>query len=365
MADQKTDEAPFRTIVEAAAYFLSGLFLITTTIIHVSGTDVSIEIPNTTVTLAIGSWLTLFIGSLLALTGFLYLSSTIISPLKVLFDKKAKFEKWIFAFLFATVMTEVIKKVFELYDPNDNSSTAMQRAFVEGFESFPLISKVSFLKDFANFIPRPNWEINWDGLEKFSLFESFAKKVSLNHIYSSGLSESWNINTDGSKNVTAEKINYGFAPLLGLSITFNSFWDGNMTGSIRYSTKSAYDLALSSRSITESYTSDIGVTASYSKSGFEWPLFGVSLKNDIEVSFSYTKGTTSSVQYSLEDENENGEPLDGTVRTSLEPRLKYVVSSKVTLSVFYKRTSVEPEGASRITPTTTNEAGLDIHISIQ
>ncbi|HEX3072439.1 MAG TPA: hypothetical protein VHP30_02390, partial [Ignavibacteriales bacterium] len=145
------------------------------------------------------------------------------------------------------------------------------------------------------------------------------------------------------------------------------FWGGNMTGSLRYSTKSAYDLGLTTnpKTITESYSNDIGITASYSKSGFEWPLFGLSLKNDIEVSFSYTSGRTSSIQYDMEEENESGEPLDGTIRTSLEPRLKYVVSSKVTLSVFYKRTTVEPEGASRITPTTTNEMGLDIHISIQ
>jgi hypothetical protein len=62
---------------------------------------------------------------------------------------------------------------------------------------------------------------------------------------------------------------------------------------------------------------------------------------------------------------EAGEPLDGTTRTTLEPRIKYTISSKVTLSIFYRRSSVEPEGAQRIPPTTTNEAGLDVHISIQ
>jgi hypothetical protein len=60
-----------------------------------------------------------------------------------------------------------------------------------------------------------------------------------------------------------------------------------------------------------------------------------------------------------------GTPQDGTLRTTLEPRIKYTISSKVTLSIFYRRTAVEPEGAARIPPTTTNEAGLDVHISIQ
>jgi hypothetical protein len=66
-----------------------------------------------------------------------------------------------------------------------------------------------------------------------------------------------------------------------------------------------------------------------------------------------------------ENFNEEGKPQDGTTRTTIEPRIKYVMSSRVTLSLFYKRTSVEPEGAARIPPTTTNEAGLDVNISIQ
>jgi hypothetical protein len=49
----------------------------------------------------------------------------------------------------------------------------------------------------------------------------------------------------------------------------------------------------------------------------------------------------------------------------LEPRLKYVISSRVSASIYYKRSSVQPEGAARITPTTTNEAGLDVHVAIQ
>ena len=54
-----------------------------------------------------------------------------------------------------------------------------------------------------------------------------------------------------------------------------------------------------------------------------------------------------------------GIPQDGTTRISFEPRIKYVMSSKVTLSIFYTRTSVEPVGASRVPATKTNIAGLD------
>jgi len=62
---------------------------------------------------------------------------------------------------------------------------------------------------------------------------------------------------------------------------------------------------------------------------------------------------------------ESGTPQDGNKRVTIEPRIKYVMSARVTLSIFYKRMTVEPEGASKIPATTTNEAGLDVHISIQ
>jgi hypothetical protein len=110
----KKEKEPVRVVVEATAYFLSGLFLLTTTIIHVSGSDISLEIPSTNVSLAIGSWLTLFIGSLLTLTGFVYLCSTFIKPLSILFDINKQYEKYLVAFLFATVTTEVVKRIVEI-----------------------------------------------------------------------------------------------------------------------------------------------------------------------------------------------------------------------------------------------------------
>jgi hypothetical protein len=61
-----------------------------------------------------------------------------------------------------------------------------------------------------------------------------------------------------------------------------------------------------------------------------------------------------------------GTPIEGTTRTTLEPRLKYVLSQRVTASVYYRRLQTKPDNAgSRIPGVTTNEAGLDVHISIQ
>lgn len=255
-----------------------------------------------------------------------------------------------------------IKTVNELYDP---SAKNLSEAFLQGFESMPWLSKLGFLKDVAKYIPRPNWRLSWSGLEKYSIFQSFAKSASLDHSYTSEYTEGWKIDPDGKQVIQTQKISYAFSPLIGLNLTFTTLWDGNLGGNIKYSVRNNYDLGLTTKNITESFSRDIGVSLNYSKSGFEIPLFGVSLKNDIEFSFSYTNTKNSTVIFDMEKFTEDGTPQDGTTRTSLEPRVKYVISQKVTLSLFYKRSSIAPEGAARISPSTTNEAGLDVRITIQ
>ncbi|QKJ98912.1 MAG: hypothetical protein HND40_04655 [Ignavibacteriota bacterium] len=137
-----------------------------------------------------------------------------------------------------------------------------------------------------------------------------------------------------------------------------------MSGNLKYSTRTSFDLGVTTNNITENFSKDIGFTLQFSKSGFELPLFGLALKNDIEFSLAYSSTRSASVRYDMKDFKEDGTPQDGSTRVTIEPRIKYTISAKVTLSIFYKRSTTEPEGASRIPPTTINEAGLDVSISI-
>jgi len=265
---------------------------------------------------------------------------------------------------FLSMFKSGIKRVSELYNPKAaNMNENLSAAFMNGFETLPLLSKVGFLKGVAKYVPRPNWRITWDGLEKFSIFKSFAKRVSLDHAYGANYTEGWKIE-NGKQSPTSQKIAYGFSPLVGLNLTLNSFWDGNFSGNVKYSTRNNYDLSVTNQNITETYTREIGISLNYSKSGFEVPLFGIALKNDIEFSFSYSNAKNSIVLFKMNEFTEEGVPQDGTTRTTLEPRIKYIISSRVKLAVFYRRSSVAPEGASHITGSTINEAGLDVTISI-
>jgi len=258
-----------------------------------------------------------------------------------------------------------IKKVHDLYDPNSaNPDAGLSDAFVQGFETFSFLEKVPILSKLAKYIPRPNWSFNWSGLEKYE-FLSFAKRITISHAYVSNYSEGWMINPDGTKEIQSQIVDYGFQPLIGISFDFNKFFDGTLQSTIRYSTRSSYSLGASTHNITQAFTRDINITASYLRSGFEIPLFGISLKNDLEISFSYTIGQSSSIIFDLDNWIDSGTPQDGKTNTVIGPKIKYVMSQRVTLSIFYTRTKIEPEGASRLIPTTTNEAGIDVRISIQ
>jgi cell surface protein SprA len=116
--------------------------------------------------------------------------------------------------------------------------------------------------------------------------------------------------------------------------------------------------------ITQAASRDIGISATYTKQGFELPLFGVALKNDIAFTFSYTYSDQSDVLYDMTQFTDSGTPQDGQTRITIEPQIKYTISSKVTLSIFYTRTSVVPAASSTVLPTTSNQAGLDVHIAI-
>ena len=259
-----------------------------------------------------------------------------------------------------------IKAIHDNYDPtSEDPGTSLSNAFVSGLETLPILSHIPVLSQVANYIPRANWKVSWSGLEKLPLLKGIASRISINHSYTSNYTEGWTINPDGKKEVQTQKVNYAFQPLIGLDFTFNSLLGGNLRGSAKYGTKTNYDLGVSTRSVTEGLSKDITFSVSFSKSGFDLPIFGFNLKNDIEFSVSYTNSKTVTIIYNMDNFDENGLPQDGTTRVTLETRVKYMMSSRISLALFYKRSTVTPEGASPIPPTKTNEAGMDVHITIQ
>ena len=273
-------------------------------------------------------------------------------------------------FLFFGLANTGLKQVGERYaelkgDQGDTRSDEekLSQAFEEGLEAFPIFKQL-----FGQYYPRINWSFRWDGLEKLPIFKGFVSRLSLDHAYNSSYTRQFQNRQLGGERTDAQRVQYGFTPLIGLNFTFKEFLKGNLGSTVRFSSNTSYELANSSRNLVEASSQEISITASFSRRGFEIPFFGLSLSNDVDVSFNYAVQKTSRTTYDIAklDVDVTGKPLDGQTRTTMEPRVRYVLSSRVTASVYYRYQKIAPDDAgSRIPGTTTNEAGLDIQISIQ
>jgi cell surface protein SprA len=254
----------------------------------------------------------------------------------------------------------------KLNDPTDQRTEGekLSAAFEEGMEAFSLLRGI-----FGDALPRVNWNFRWEGLERLGIFESWARRVSLDHSYASSYTTRWRGRSDSDgKQTEMQRITMGFNPLLGINVTFKDFMKGNLSANTRYNTTTHYDLNYSSRIIVQSVTQEISFTASYGRRGFAVPLFGLALSNDIDISLTYSLARNERLRYTTEALRTDGigQTDDGAARTSFEPRVRYVLSQRVTASIFYRHSKVTPNKEGSRTPgMTTNEAGLDINISIR
>jgi len=266
--------------------------------------------------------------------------------------------------IFKNDVSEVARRFQSLKDDQGDQrpdEEKLAQAFEDGFESLPFLKNV-----LGRFVPRANWSIRWDGLERLPYLRNFASHISLENTYASTFSQRWRGNLGGGQITESERMTYGFTPLAGLNVTFQDFLKGNFSTTVRYSTTTTYDLSTASRNMEESYNKEISLQASFGRRGFAIPFFGLTLTNDIDISFSYTYSRNTRRTYDVGNINAGAVPLEGMSRIVMEPRIKYVLSTRVTASLYYRYTDAEPDqGASLIPGTKTNEAGLDIHISIQ
>jgi len=216
-------------------------------------------------------------------------------------------------------------------------------------------------------IPFPNWNLTISGLEKLPLFSEFASTVSLENTFSSEYSEASFNDASNQEVIQRQSVTQSFNPLIGLNVTFKSLLGGNLTANLRINSSVSNILTPSSNLIQENRTSDWSLTANYAKSGFDIPLFGLSLKNDITFSLTVSKNVNQPVDWRF-TQTAGKEKVDGagSTVTSFNPSVSYSLSSKVQLMVFYKYSKSEPtEGNATTQPRTTNEGGLNVRVTIQ
>jgi hypothetical protein len=240
-----------------------------------------------------------------------------------------------------------------------------------GFNPAPTAQAKEISDSFENNIvsfPFPSWTLTLSGVEKFEMFSNFAQSVTIESGYSSEYKKILTYNGKDPEFASNQAITAGFSPLVGVNFTFKPISEGNLTASFKLSKTDNYNLEPNSASITNTATNDLSINASYTKSGFKVPLFGLSLENNLTISFSYTRTKNDPVVYRYDPIGDiwNTNSQTGSTSTTVSPSIQYNLSKSVTLQLFYKYTKVEPTGQNlQITTRTSNEAGLNIKLQIQ
>ncbi|MBN1633952.1 MAG: cell surface protein SprA [Ignavibacteria bacterium] len=267
----------------------------------------------------------------------------------------------------------------EKIDPNMSSSSTNGYSifFIGDIEDFKYesstnseenIKKIaSNFKDQISSFPFPNWNLTISGLERFPLFSEFTTSVTLENTFTSEYKEALGTDYKGVVLTNSQMVTQAFNPLLGLNITFKEAFGGSLTANVRFNKSVSNSLSPSSSLIQAINTSDWLINVNFAKSGFEIPLFGLSLKNDISFSLSISKNINEPIDYRFYSNSPEPEriPGNGSTITTINPSIQYSLSSKVQLQVFYKYVRTEPLQETLTTiPRTQNQGGLNVRVSI-
>lgn len=243
--------------------------------------------------------------------------------------------------------------VSKLANPIDTSSTKSKEVS-DSFDN----NVVSF--------PFPGWNLTLSGVEKFEMFSNFASSITIENAFSSDYTKSYKFTGGTGEQIDRQAITSGFTPLIGINITFKEIEGGNLAASFKLNKTDNFDLTPATLVVTETATSDVSINASFTKSGFKIPLFGLSLDNDLSIAFSYTRTVNDPRTIKYEYGIWSDDAQNGSISTTLNPSIQYALSKSVTVQLFYKYTKIGPtQGSIQIPTRTSNEAGLNLKLAIQ
>lgn len=244
---------------------------------------------------------------------------------------------------------------------NRQKLLALSDAFHDGLEAFSIFGGKA-----GKFLPAMNWKINWEGIEKWALWGNWVKKATFEHAYTSKYTESAQV-TDNGKVIQQQQVQSGFQPLIGLNFTMNEKKTGGLiTAQFRWNSTNNYSITTANRAtISRQSSEEIQIQAGYTMDGFEFPLFGIILKNELEFSclMSYKMNKTSTYDITALNNPDAGRTLDGNTQVIVEPRATYSISNAVRASAFVRYEGTFNEGAG--TPGfTTIQVGFDLRVSL-
>lgn len=290
-------------------------------------------------------------------------------------------------------------KVIDDTNGNNDGRTLLNRVTLQDdFRSSYLSGNTAGVgqKEFTP-IPKPNWRVTWQGLEKFiPIIGERMNRASLNHSYKGTYRLGWNfvsqfgeqtsnslgglvqINDNRDKFEPASiSIDQRFSPLIQLNIT----WKSALKTDFGYETSKITSFPLSSKTISERKSRGFKVNLNYTFRRVRIPIFP-NIKNNIDLSLNGNYSEDTDRSYILENDlinafknyDTNGNNVNaydfsaqnetGQTRYNATLTLGYRISSTINSNFEYTFNRVIPKGSS-IPPRTNQEIRFNIRIAIR
>ena len=232
---------------------------------------------------------------------------------------------------------------------------------------------------------RPNWRVTYDGIINFFNFRNIFKKFTLSHAYqctySVGSYSSY-LNWQGiggdrgfildeqtqqpipssPYNISSVAITEKFAPLIGLSVTFNN----DITLNTEYRDSRTLNLNSSAGQVVETTSKQFTLGAGYKIANFNNIIKigsnqgGVS--NDLTLNLDLSLANNLSLIRRIE--SAYTQATQGTRTFSINFMASYVLSRRITISAFFDHQVNTPLVSSTAYPTTNSNYGISINLSL-
>ncbi|MFL5742431.1 MAG: cell surface protein SprA [Flavisolibacter sp.] len=238
---------------------------------------------------------------------------------------------------------------------------------------------------FSGFIPKPNWNLTYNGLSRLKGLEKIFTNFTLRHGYNSTLSmnsftsallfqdiahvgyPSFIDTATGNyipyflvPNVT---ISEQFNPMIGVDATFTN----QLSARFEYKKSRQLSLSLIDYQLAENRSTEYTI-------GMDWRKRGVPILQNIRIGKNGKKldnDVTFRFDFSLRDDATSNSKLDQNIAfgtagqkvVRIAPSIDYVVNNRVNLKFYFEQNKVIPKIATTA-PITTTRAGLQVRISL-
>ncbi|MDE2731391.1 MAG: cell surface protein SprA [Bacteroidota bacterium] len=241
--------------------------------------------------------------------------------------------------------------------------------------------------------PLPGWTVSYSGISNWPLIRWLARSATLRHNYGADISTDFRSNLRGGEpdvfrladgpliafeiphiEVDAARINERFQPLVAVDMSFR----GNIQTSVAWNTSNIFALSTTNNVVTETSTSELSFTASYSTTGLRLPFVSRRLSNRLNFSLTLSRSVNDDRSYFIRRAMEAAisepdfdfaraleEPfvdiLTSTTRLQARPRISYQFSNVLTADMYVQYEDFI--GDSRRLPYTSIKGGFNLRVN--